>query len=60
MTTKRVEVLLWGFTMVAENQVTSAYKRVRHSDFMVACIHTGYTFRCISDCRHSSYGSHHA
>jgi len=34
--------------MVAENQVTSAYIRVRHPDFTVVCIHTGYTFRCIS------------
>ena len=46
--------------MVAGNQVTSAYIRVMHSDFMDACIHTGYTFRCISDRRPSSYGSHNA
>jgi len=52
--------LTYIFAMVAENQVTSAYIRVRHSDFTVACIHTGYTFRCISERRHSSYGSHRA
>ena len=61
MTTHRVMTFCSGVSLVLQKIKSSlpTYRKVKHSDFMVACIHTGYTVRCIADGKHSSYVSHH-